>query len=366
MLGAMRHDPRVRVTAAADLHRDHLERFEREFGGFTFTGAADLCASPLVDVVYVATPHELHVAHATLAAMHGKHVLVEKPMALTLEDCDRMIHAAESAGVVLMVGHTASFNPAISMMRQIVASGRVGALALISATAYTDFLYQPRRPEELVTELGGGIMYNQVPHQVDAVRLVGGGLARTVRASAWKLDPNRPTEGCYTAFLTFDGGAAASLVYSGYDHFLTSKRDGTSGAARRSLHAVHNADGEHAQRVQSGYAGTGPLSESDSLLQPELGEFVVTCSGADLRLTPEGVVVYDDTGMHTIRADKVTGRGAVLDELCSAITRARPPVHDGRWAKATMEVCLAMLQSAREHREVELYHQTTVLEHQAC
>jgi phthalate 4,5-cis-dihydrodiol dehydrogenase len=53
----------------------------------------------------------------------------------------------------------------------------------------------------------------------------------------------------------------------------------------------------------------------------------------------------------------VPGRGAVLDELYFAVTAGRPVIHDGRWAKATMEVCLAMLESAREQREIRLSHQ---------
>jgi phthalate 4,5-cis-dihydrodiol dehydrogenase len=363
MLAAMRRHPKVQVTAAADLQIEHLDRFQEDFGGLTFTDAAALCASPEVDVVYLATPHAYHADQAVLAAGYGKHVLVEKPMALTLEDCDRMIDAARRAGVVLIVGHTASFNPAILKMRQLIRAGEVGPLAMISATAYTDFLYRPRRPEELLTELGGGIMYNQVPHQVDAARLVAGGLARTVRASAWSLDANRPTEGCYAAFLTFEGGAVASLVYSGYDHFLstamTSGADPSYGAARRALGSIHNPEAEAALRVRSGYAAGAP-DAPESLLQAELGMFVVTCANADLRLAPRGVAAYLDDGVHLLApepASKLGGRGAVLDELYSAAIAGQPAVHDGPWAKATMEVCLAMLRSAREQREIELHHQ---------
>ena len=112
MLGAMAGHPGIHVTAAADLHRSHLDRFQEDFGGLAFDDAESLCASPEIDVVYIGSPHEFHADHAVLAAARGKHVLVEKPMALTLEDCDRMIEAADRAGVVLIVGHTASFNPA--------------------------------------------------------------------------------------------------------------------------------------------------------------------------------------------------------------------------------------------------------------
>jgi phthalate 4,5-cis-dihydrodiol dehydrogenase len=373
MLAAMAKHPDIQVTAAADLHREHLDRFAEDFGGLTFGDAAALCDSSEIDAVYVATPHEYHAEHVALAAARGKHVIVEKPMALTLADCDRMVAAAEAAGVVLIVGHTASFNPGIQKMRQMVVDGDVGPLAMISATAYTDFLYRPRRPEELVTELGGGIIYNQVPHQVDAARFVAGGLATSVRAATWALDPKRPTEGCYAAFLTFDNGAVASLVYSGYDHLDSAeiaagrgpKEPDHYGAARRALHSVRTSQEEVALRVSTGYGGQRPVAAigrpaGQSLLQGELGVFIVTCAAADLRLSPEGVIAYTTEGMRLIAPDPwrgVPGRGAVLDELYFAVTAGRPVIHDGRWAKATMEVCLAMLESAREQREIRLSHQ---------
>jgi phthalate 4,5-cis-dihydrodiol dehydrogenase len=123
------------VTAAADLHHEHLDRFVLDFEGVAFHDAAALCASDEVDAVYIATPHEFHAEHVELAAQYGKHVIVEKPMALTLEDCDRMIETVERAGVTLVVGHTASYNPAVRKRRELVASGEMGQLGMISATA---------------------------------------------------------------------------------------------------------------------------------------------------------------------------------------------------------------------------------------
>jgi phthalate 4,5-cis-dihydrodiol dehydrogenase len=367
MLRAMAPHPGIQVTAAADVHQQHLARFQEDFGGLAFEDAAALCASPEVDAVYVASPHQYHAEHAVLAAEGRKHILVEKPMALTLEECDRMIEAAERADVALIVGHTASFNPGVQKMRRIIASGEVGRLAMIACNAYSDFLYRPRRQEELRTEQGGGIMFNQVPHQVDAARFVAGGLATSVRAAAWTLDPARPTEGCYAAFLTFEGGPVASLAYSGYDHF--SSADLASGhlaedprrygAARRALSGAQTPAEEELRRVASGYSAGVPAA-SASLLQPELGVFVATCADADLRLAPDGVAVYDSEGLRTVAPDPwrgEPGRGAVLDELLSAGETGQTVIHDGRWAKATLEVCLAMLKSSREQREIALRYQ---------
>jgi phthalate 4,5-cis-dihydrodiol dehydrogenase len=377
MLAALAQHPDIEVTAAADLHREHLDRFRADFEGEVYTAAEDLCASPNVDAVYIATPHEYHAAHVAAAAERGKHIIVEKPMALTLGQCDEIIRVTERAGVKMVVGHTASFNPGVQKMRQLVASGEVGRLGMISATAYTDFLYRPRRPEELVTELGGGIVYNQIPHQVDAARYLAGGLARSVRAVTWVLDRERTTEGCYMALLDFENGAAASLVYSGYDHFDSSdiaanrpaKAPERYGATRRALRAARTPAEETAMRIGTGYGGERSVSRErtgrgeGSLLQGELGSFLVSCEGADLRLSPEGVAVYGTDGLRIVPPDPwrgVPGRGAVIDELYYAVTEGRAVVHDGRWAKATMEVCLAILESARERREVMLTHQVAL------
>jgi phthalate 4,5-cis-dihydrodiol dehydrogenase len=372
MLAALLVHPDVQVTAAADLHEEHLSQFKTDVGGETFTDLQALCASPLVDALYIATPHQFHADHVAMATAGGKHVIVEKPMGLTLEECDDMVAAAEAANVRLIVGHTASFNPAVQKMRQMVASGEVGRLAMMSATAYTDFMYRPRRPEELVTALGGGIMYNQVPHQVDACRYIAGGMVKSVRAATFVLDAARDTEGGYTAMLEFEDGAVANLVYSGYDHFdsaelasATAKAPDRYGAARRALSDVQSPDEEIARRIGTGYGGDtpvvrGPAKADGSLLQPELGSFIVTCEGADLRLAPDGVATYTTNGYKLTPADPwrgVQGRGNVIDELYYAVTEGRPTPHDGRWAKATMEVCFAMLESSRTSETVTLNHQ---------
>src|SRR5512132_3921767 len=77
-------DTRVRLVAAADPRPEALQQFRKEFSGTTHASVEQLCADPQVDAVYVATPHQFHAEHVRLAARHGKHVLVEKPMALSL------------------------------------------------------------------------------------------------------------------------------------------------------------------------------------------------------------------------------------------------------------------------------------------
>jgi phthalate 4,5-cis-dihydrodiol dehydrogenase len=174
MLPTLTVDPRVELVAAADPRPEAGVRFAEEFGGRVYRSVEALCADAEVDVVYVATPHQFHAEHVETAAAGGKHVLVEKPMAITLDECRRMIAASERADVRLVVGHSHSFDAPILRAREIIASGALGAVRMINAQYYTDFLYRPRRPEELDTARGGGAVFNQAAHQVDIVRLLGG------------------------------------------------------------------------------------------------------------------------------------------------------------------------------------------------
>jgi len=383
MLPTLLADRRVDLVAAADPRSEATQRFAADFGARTHDAVEALCANPDVEVVYVATPHEHHAAHVAMATSHGKHVLVEKPMAITLAECRQMIAAAERAGVYLIVGHSHSFDRPILRAREIIASGAVGAVRMINAQYYTDFLYRPRRPEELVTERGGGVVFSQGAHQIDIVRLLGGGLVRSVRALTGAWDRNRPTEGAFAALLSFDDGTFASILYSGYAHFDGDELCGgigelgapklasRYGSARRNLKRAANADQEATLKNARNYGGpeypkqmaapaTGGGTD-DARWHQHFGWVLVSCERADLRPLPTGVMVYGDAEarLDAFPRPRVP-RGEVVDELYDAIVHGRAPLHDGKWAMATLEVCLAMLQSAREDRDITLAHQVAV------
>src|SRR5688500_3467893 len=229
MLPTFVHDPRVALVAAADRRAEARQRFAADFSAKTYDTVEELCADPEIEIVYVATPHQLHARHAILAARNGKHVLIEKPMALTLEDCAAMIDAAKCANVQLIVGHSHSFDAPILRARALIDGREYGAVRMITALNYTDYLLRPRRAEELDTTQGGGAVFNQAAHQVDVVRLLGGGRVKSVRAATGAWDAARPTEGAYSALLTFENGAFASLTYGGYGHFDSDEFSGWIG-----------------------------------------------------------------------------------------------------------------------------------------
>ncbi|HVZ52551.1 MAG TPA: Gfo/Idh/MocA family oxidoreductase [Pseudolabrys sp.] len=367
MLPTLTRDPRIRLVAAADPRAEARARFAADFGGKTYDDVEALCADPAVEAVYVASPHQLHAAHARLAAAHGKHILVEKPVAISLEDAAAMIEVARAARVHLVVGHSHSFDAPVRRTRELIDSGQFGAVRMINAFNYTDFLYRPRRPEELDTAQGGGAVFNQAAHQVDIVRLIGGGRVKSVRAATGAWDPARPTEGAYAALLTFENGAFASLSYEGYGHFDSDEFQGWIGEmgqqkqpfAARPPREFSDAVEETAFQNARNYGGPDYRAPSVQPLQHQhFGPLIVSCEHADLRPLPNGVMIYQN-GAARLDAlpPPAVPRAEVIDELYGAVAEGRPPLHDGAWAMASLEVCLAILSSAREGCDVALKYQ---------
>lgn len=370
MVSAIADHPDMVVAAAADLDAGLRERFARDFPAPVFADAQSLLAFDGIDAVYIATPHQFHREHAVLAAARGLHVIVEKPMALTLADCDAMILAAETHGTALVIGHTHSFDEPVRVMRETMLSGGLGRLVMLSMWNYTDFLYRPRRPEELDSSLGGGILFNQLPHQVDIARLLAGQPVRSVRAMTGVLDRARPTEGHCMVFMEFEDGAGATLTYSGYDRFDSDELHGWVGATgrdktpshgrtRRTLKNLSGPDEEaQLRRQRYGYGSGAAFASGAPAHQPHFGIYVVSCENGDIRQSPDGLRVYSDEGVRDIvlaaEASRHAGRTQVLDELLAAVREGEEPPHGGRFARETLEVCLAVQRSARERREVLL------------
>jgi phthalate 4,5-cis-dihydrodiol dehydrogenase len=373
MLPTFASHPLIALVAASDPRSDARERFAADFNATAYESAEALCADPQVQAVYVASPHQFHVDHVKLAAAHGKHVLVEKPMALTLDDCREMIEVAHKGGIQLLVGHSHSYDLPYLHARDMIRTGAFGRVRMINALNFTDFLYRPRRPEELDTKAGGGVVFSQAAHQVDIVRLLAGSRAKSVRAFTGRWDPARPTEGAYNAQIEFEDGGFASLTYSGYAHFDTDEFNGWWGelgqrrdaanAYGRVRQALRNAktsaeEIEMKNRRAYGPAGSDAFRLDANVSHNHFGLVVVSCERADLRPTPQAVLVYgdDERRVEELPPPQVP-RAEVVNELYDAVVLNRPPLHSGEWGLATLEICLAILASAESGRAIDLHHQ---------
>src|SRR5258706_15841374 len=381
IIPAMAEMPGLKLVAAADFRKDALETFQQRYGGRVYDSVEKLCEDPEVEAVWISTPNQFHCQHVITAAERGKHAVVEKPMALSIAECEKMVAAVEKHKVKLLCGHTQSFNPAIRAMRRAIKSGELGAVRALQTWMYTDWMLRPRMPQELDLTLGGGVVYRQGPHQIDTMRLLGGGLVRSVRATTGQWMPERPAPGYYAAFLEFEDGTPPTVVYNGYGYFDTSELPWGMGArpynkeerghvrreprtktldeekAKEAMRFGGKREGEfsHGTAVQADRARRGIQGAGG----PFFGVTLATCERGDIRQSPEGIFIYDDDGQKEI---PVTGQRASrfseLKELYDAVVEDRPVFHDSRWGMATLEVCLAIIQSARERRGILLTHQS--------
>lgn len=370
MLPTFAADARVALVAAADPRAAARDRFTADFGGRGFETVAAMCAAGGLDALYIASPHQFHGEHLRLAAAAGLHVLVEKPMALGIADARAMIETARAAGIHLVVGHSHSFDAPYRRTRDLIASGAHGRLRMITALNFTDYLYRPRRPEELDTAQGGGAIFSQAPHQMGIVRLLAGRPARSIRATTGVWDPARGTEGAYNALVDFGDGLAATLTYNGHAHFDSDEFLGwigemgtpvdpaRHGAARAALAATATPAEELALKDRRAYGATAWQPPPPPPAHNHFGLVIASCEGADLRPMPDGVMIYGSQARHFDALPPPTvPRAEVIDELHAAVFAGRPPVHDGAWGLAIVELCLGLLESARTGREVPLHHQ---------
>jgi predicted dehydrogenase len=363
--------PNIRLVAAADPRRQARDQFESDFGGETFADVEALCSSSNIDGIYILTPSRLHAEHAIMAAEHGKQIILDKPMALTLEDGKRVASAVERSGVRLLVGHSQSLDAGILRMAEMVRTGELGRPLMLHTSFFSDWLYRPRDAEELDPANGDNLVVRQGPIQVDIARLVLGGLVRNVRAMTSIVDPERPIEGSMVAYLDFEDGTPAVLEYSGYGHFDSSELTWGFGLhgeprtpednlrSRREI-AGMTRDQEQARKELGRYGGGRGRRQPRPLDRHQFFGFtLLSCERGDVRQTPNGLMIYADDEHHEVVLPPKLYAENELEIMYRAWSQNAPlEFHDAPWGLATLEVILGILASAAERREVAMNLQT--------
>lgn len=369
MLPTFVNDARVQLVAACDPREAARVQFSKDFSHLVFEDVHSLAACSEINAVYIASPHQMHAEHVEIVASHGKHILLEKPMAISMQECEDMIRICDHYKVRMVIGHCHSFDQPYLEARSLIASGKYGDVKMLHALNFTDFLYRPRRPEELDTQQGGGVVFSQGAHQIDVLRMLAGSEVRAVRAVMGKWDASRPTEGVYSAMLWFENGAFATATYSGYAHFdsdiwmggygeMGAVKDANQyGAARRKLRGSSEID-ESALKAMSTYGGPAFKLQQPPFTNAyqHFGPIIIKCENGDIRPLPDRIEVYDDYEYKVVDLDRpLFPRKEVVDEMVQAISFNKPTLHDGIWARNTLRVCLAMLRSAEIGKDIDLH-----------
>lgn len=213
---AMAELGQVRLAAASRTDQAALVEFTRRYGGRGYPDYVDLLNDDQVEVVVIATPHHLHTEITVQAARAGKHILLEKPMAPTLAECDRILQAVAEARVKLMVGHVNQFARAYQVARELLESGELGEVVLGLSTM-SKFWFEPnRRPWHLDRATGGGMWLTAGMHCLDRLTWLVNSRVRSVCAQFGTRFHDQQADDVGLIFLRYENGAAGTVVSTGY------------------------------------------------------------------------------------------------------------------------------------------------------
>lgn len=207
----------VKLVAIADVIREKTEKVACDYGINAYTDYIEMMEVEKPDGIIIALPHFLHKEAAVEAANREINILLEKPMANIIEECDEIINAVERNRVKLMIGHIVHFSKPIIKIREIIQSNELGKLIMITDTRFNNY-FKPERPRWFLDkkQAGGGIVINLGAHSIDAIQYTTCCGIKSVLAKLTYPDEYPGIEGSAQIFLELENGISAVINLNGY------------------------------------------------------------------------------------------------------------------------------------------------------
>ena len=327
---AIADTPGARLVACYDQVPAAAERLAQSTGCKAYDRLEAMLADPAVDVVTVATPSGAHMEPAVAAAKAGKHVIVEKPLEITLARCDRIIEACDAAGVVLSTIFPSRFHDTSVTLKKAIQQNRFGRLTVGDAYVkwYRTQQYYDSGAWRGTWELdGGGALMNQAIHSVDLLLWLMGPVEEVRAVTGLVAHERIAVEDVAVAAIRFANGAlgvieASTAVYPGYLKRI--EIHGTEGSAVM----------EEEDFVKWDFARKKPQDEAI------LAGMAKRQSGGGGAADPAAI------GHH--------GHARQFRDVVQAIHKGRAPLIDGREGRRSVEVILAIYKSAETGSAVSL------------
>lgn len=206
----------VKLVAVCTPIQEAVASFAKQFGGQPYTDGLKLLNHPGLDAVLISTPHHLHTEYAIEAAKRGIHILLEKPMAPTAEECDQILAAAARAEVKLMVGLLSHFERPTVLAKEMLDSGELGEPVLGQSSLIKIWMEHNRRPWHLDRATGGGALLTVGIHGVDRLIWLMGSRVQSVSAQIGAHFHNQKADDAALLFLRFANSTSATLSNIGY------------------------------------------------------------------------------------------------------------------------------------------------------
>lgn len=216
-INAIENSDKFELAALCDLNEEVVSALAEKYNVPYFLDYHDIPSQVKADAVVLNLPHFLHCESTVFFLENGYNVLVEKPMANTVAECDKMIEAANKSGKKLAVGHVQRFFNANRKVKEIVDSEELGKLCMFTEVRTTDY-FKPTRPRWFLNKktAGGGIVMNYGAHALDKLFYVTEKTSANVNAACGNIKNEFDIEGHAQFMLKFDDGLSASITFSAY------------------------------------------------------------------------------------------------------------------------------------------------------
>jgi predicted dehydrogenase len=320
----------AKLIGGCDRAVEYAQRFADANGCQAFASVDEMLAAPGIDVVTICTPSGAHMEPA-LAAIHaGKHVIVEKPLEITLARCDKMIAAAEKKNVIVSTIFPSRFHESSQLIKQAIDANRFGKMTLGDAIVkwYRSQAYYDSGAWRGTWELdGGGALMNQAIHSVDLLLWLMGPVRSVTARTATLAHERIAVEDVVVANLEFENGAlgtieASTAVYPGYLKRIE----------------IHGSEGSAILEEEDLKAWDFAKSaRADAAIRKRMAGKTQTGGGAS---DPAAI------GHH--------GHTSLFRDVVQAIRTDKQPLIDGKEGRRSVEVILAIYKSAETGRPVEL------------
>jgi len=307
MIGAIRAQAGHDVVAVISSNVERGQAFAQKHGIVASYGSvADLLRDPAVHAVYISTTNELHKEQVLAAAAAGKHVLCEKPLALTLEDARAMVNACNNAWVVMATNHHLRNAATHRKIRELIEQGTIGK-PLFARVFHAVFLPPHLQGWRLdKPQAGGGVILDITVHDADTLRFVLN--AEPVSAVGLSQSATMAKEGLedgVMAVLRFDNGVLAQV----HDAFTV----------------------KHASTGIEIHGDAGSIIGRDVMTQRPVGEIVLCNADGEKQIPVEHVNLYE--------------RGVAV--FCSAMRGEGPPAASGEDGVRSLAAAIAVLQACK-------------------
>jgi predicted dehydrogenase len=308
--------PDATLVAVQDVAEDRVQAVADKYGvQAVYTSEYDLLSDPNVQAVYIATPSHLHHGQVMAAAEAGKHVLCEKPLALTLAECEEMVEECSARGVKFGVNFMMRFHSCHAALKQMIEAGDLGTLVMGRAELTCWYPPLPGAFRQDPALGGGGSFIDMGNHCVDLLEQFFGKV-REVKCTTGNLVQNYASEDTAVAMLQFENGAVGVVD------------------------ALFNVPDAAARNALEVYGSKGSVYARGTIGQGSAGQLHAVLEKGDKGY--DAAQARDDAGEQIIEPPVVNIYEAHIQAFCDAIAKDTPPPipgEDGIWSHKVIEAC---------------------------